>query len=143
MSFNNLSHAEISVLKGIIGGGGSTSECLLNGFVMGDLSMFSGSYARFVDAWQRLDNAQQIAVIDVFEACNMGNYGFDGRITPTLDNFVFEFVMRIKSRMIGKLENDWFNENQYPSDHKYYDRLPDSVTLEHQNSVADIMAKHL
>lgn len=144
MSYKNLSHSDITILKGLLGFG-STGETFSRAFLTRDISLFKGSYEKFYQAFNRLDGQTQQSLIDVFEVCNIGVHCRNaGRsIIPTQRTFIDDFTRWVKQGLLNEMETKWFDDNQYPSDHEYYDKLPEHIAAEHLNDVNAILAKHI
>lgn len=108
MTISNLSHAERGVIKGSILGGGSTSETLAGGFVSGDLTMFSGQYERFEDAWARLDEGQRDAVINLRSMIWLGLDWIQEEWTH--ENFVAGFIRWKYKKLLDEREQVFWDK---------------------------------
>lgn len=143
MSIQDLTHAEWSVIKGLVHGGGSTSEGLTQGFVTGNLKQFSGHYVRFDDAWQRLDADQRQAVIAIRQECQYGDEVND----VTEENFVSKFITWKRRKLFFEKEQAfWDRLSRRPStERRRYedDELPPKERQKIEASIKRALSKHL
>ncbi|WP_238787987.1 hypothetical protein [Vibrio navarrensis] len=138
-----LTHAEWSVIKGLVHGGGSTSEGLTQGFVTGNLKQFSGDYhyVRFDDAWKRLDSGQRQAVIAIRQMCWYGDEVND----VTEENFVSKFITWKRRKLFFEKEQAfWDRLSKRPSTERYEDdELPPKERQKIEASIKKALSKHL
>ena len=136
--FKDLSSTHISLLKGIIRNG-STSEGIMEGFVKGDLSCFTGGYKNFNVAWARLDFMQKMAVLEFRSVCYLKDdfYYDEEMILLEQDSFISEFTLQIKKKLISEKRCAWLDENVE------YDDLPDSVILKHTLEINKILKEFI
>ncbi|HDY7619967.1 TPA: hypothetical protein RQJ82_002188 [Vibrio vulnificus] len=138
----NLTHAEWGVIKGLVHGGGSTSEGLTQGFVTGNLKQFSGHYVRFVDAWERLDSCQKQAVITIRQECQ---YGDEVNDVNEL-NFVSKFIAWERRKLFAQKEQAfWDRWHKHPNFIEYYENgeLPPREHKKIEASVKRTLSKHI
>ncbi len=140
-----LTHAEWSVIKGLVHGGGSTSEGLTQGFVTGNLKQFSGDYhyVRFDDAWKRLDSGQRQAVIAIRQMCWYGDEVND----VTEENFVSKFITWKRRKLFFEKEQAFWDRlrGKRPNHIEYYenDELPPKERQKIEASIKKSLSKHL
>jgi len=101
MSFKNLQETEKKILQSIITGVGSTSENIAGAFVTGNLAFFEYPYAKFDRAWNRLDDSQKSAVIELREIIDIKK---DEKRALSVDSFVGDYIEWLKIQFVLKME---------------------------------------